>query len=137
MNEFEDNILSKLKKNYRLKIENANFAKGLIPVKILLDGTRNIHSYLVLCNKNSNCLKSSYWNEENFNKNIKSMLALQYSDLDRPLFFIYLIENTLMIIEGNNIREAILDNPQLDISDYIFTHSDKLSDVILKIYKEL
>ena len=51
MNDFEEKILAKLRKDYRLKIEDANFAKGLIPVKILLDGTRNIHSYLVLCEK--------------------------------------------------------------------------------------
>lgn len=137
MNDFEEKILAKLRKDYRLKIEDANFAKGLIPVKILLDGTRNIHSYLVLCEKKEYFLESSYWNKEDFNTNIKSMLSLQFSDLDRPLFFIYFENNKLMLIEGNDIREAILENPNLDIFEYMVNNSYKLSDVIFKIIKEL
>ncbi len=137
MNDFEVKILAKLRKDYRLKIEDANFAKGLIPVKILLDGTRNIHSYLVLCEKKENFLESSYWNKEDFDTNIKSMLSLQYSDLDRPLFFIYFENNKLMLIEGNDIRETILENPNLDIFEYMVNNSYKLSDVIFKIFKEL
>lgn len=137
MNDFEEKILAKLRKDYRLKTEDANFAKGLIPVKILLDGTRNIHSYLVLCEKKENFLESSYWNKEDFDTNIKSMLSLQYSDLDRPLFFIYFENNKLMLIEGNDIRETILENPNLDIFEYMVNNSYKLSDVIFKIIKEL
>ena len=137
MNAFEEKILAKLRKDYRLKIEDANFAKGLIPVKILLDGTRNIHSYLVLCEKKEYFLESSYWNKEDFNTNIKSMLSLQYSDLDRPLFFIYFENNKLMLIEGNDIRETILENPNSDIFEYMVNNSYKLSDVIFKIIKEL
>ena len=65
------------------------------------------------------------------------MLSLQYSDLDRPLFFIYFENNKLMLIEGNDIRETILDNPNLDIFEYMVNNSYKLSDVIFKIIKEL
>ena len=65
------------------------------------------------------------------------MLSLQYSDLDRPLFFIYFKDNKLMIIEGNYIREAILENPNLDLFEFMVDNSDKLSDVIFKIIKEL
>ena len=45
MNDFQEKILTKLRKDYRIKIEDANFAKGLIPVKILLDGTRILILY--------------------------------------------------------------------------------------------
>lgn len=137
MNEFEEKTISKLKHDYRLKIEDANFAKGLIPVKILLDGTRNIHSYIVVCEKKGNIFMSPYWNENNFAANLKSMLALQFSDLDRPLFFIYESENKFKTIEGNCLREAILENPKMDINKYILDNSCFFYEIITRIHKEL
>lgn len=137
MNDYEEKISAQLMKNYRLKIEDANFAKGLVPVKILLDRTRNIHSYLVFCEKKENVFHSAYWNKQNFNKKIRSMLALQYNDLNRPLFFIYLYKNKLMTVEGNDIREALLENPQLNLNTYIFDNSFFLSEIISRIDKEL
>lgn len=137
MNNFEEKIISKLKHDYRLKIEDANFAKGLIPVKILLDRTRNIHSYIVVCEKEGNIIESPYWDENNFVTNLKSMLALQFSDLDRPLFFIFESENKLKTIEGNCLREAILENQNMDINKYILDNSFLFNDIITRIHKEL
>lgn len=137
MKQFEIEICNALFKLYRLKFEEANFAKGFIPPKILLDGTRNIHSYYVICNHEEGKLKSRFWNDDNFEQNIKSILAVQYSDLDRPLFFIYYNNKNLMVIEGNQLREMLIENPHADIYNYIINNSDKLNDVITKIYKEL
>ena len=137
MIEFENRECHTLCAKYRLNIEDANFAKGFIPKKILLDRTRNIHSYLVICKWFDDFLWSNYWGKDSFTASIKSMLAVQYSELDRPLFFIFNNENKCRIIEGNELREAILENPKIDINQYILCNACNLFDVIVKIKKEL
>lgn len=137
MKQYENSVCSEINKLYRLKFEDANFAEGLIPQKILLDKTRNIHSYFVICRNFGNQLTSNYWNSRNFDNTIKPLLSLQYSDLDRPLFFIFYIKNDLMAIEGNQIREAVLDNPGINIYEFMMSNSDKFSEIVMKIYNEL
>jgi hypothetical protein len=137
MIEFENRECHTLSTKYKLNIEDANFAKGFIPRKIILDRTRNIHSYLVICKCVDDFLWSNYWEKDTFTASIKSMLAVQYSELDRPLFFIFSIENRCRIIEGNELREAILDDPKIDINQYILSNAYNLFDMIIKIKKEL
>lgn len=138
MNKFEDIECTTLCKTYKLRIEDANFAKGYIPRKILLDGTRNIHSYFVFCKMEDEALLSVYWEKQNFRKALKSMLALQYSDLDRPLFFIFRDnEGKYKAIEGNELRETFLENPHINITEYILENSYKLFDMLLRIKNEL
>ena len=66
------------------------------------------------------------------------MLALQYSDLDRPLFFIFRDnEGKYKAIEGNELRETFLENPHINITEYILENSYKLFDMLLRIKNEL
>ncbi len=138
MVEFENLECSTLSKKYRLHFEDAVFAQGIMPRKILLDGTRNIHSYFVFCKYENEKISSAYWNKKNFSKIIKKILALQYSDLDRPLFFVFCDdEKNYKSIEGGELREALLDKPNMDINNYIINNSYPLVNLICNIKKEL
>lgn len=138
MNEFENLECLSLCKQYRLHFEDANFSKGYIPRKILLDSTRNIHSYFVFCKIENETITSAYWGKQSFPQSLKSMLSLQYSDLDRPLFFVFRDNNNnYKSIEGNEIREAILEQPSMNITNYILDNSYNLFDLLIKIKKEL
>lgn len=138
MNEFEDLECLTFCKKYRLHFENANFAKGLIPRKVLLDNTRNIHSYFVFCKYDNDSLSSAYWQKENLLNSIKLMISLQFSDLDRPLFLVFRTKNNQYnTIEGNELREALLEKPCMDIVKYIRDNSYSFNDVLFQIRKEL
>ncbi len=138
MFEFENLECSTLSKKYRLHFEDAIFAQGIMPRKILLDGTRNIHSYFVFCKYDNEFLSSSYWSVKNFSSNIRKILGLQYSDLDRPLFFVYRDkDNKYKTMEGGELREALLDKPDLDVTSYILHNSYPFIDLICNIKKEL
>lgn len=123
---------------YKLHIEEANFAKGLIPKDIILDRTRNIHSYVIFCQVSNELTDSEYWEDYNHEKRIKQILSLQYSELDRPLFIVFQdCNHKFKTIEGNFLREAILENQELDIKDYILSKSDNFDEIIPIIRKEL
>ena len=94
MSKYENTECLTLHKQYKFHIEDANFSKGFIPKKILLDKTRNIHSYIIFCKIENNSLISKYWDCDNFLTSFKSILATQYSDLDRPLFFLFRDKNS-------------------------------------------
>lgn len=138
MKELEQIILY-LKSELKLKIESANFAQGYIPRDILLDRTRNIHSYIIPCLFNNEKVDSNYWSDTNFIDSLIALLRIQYSQLDRPLFFIIKKDNDYKIIEGNIIREYILANSvsQTDLLQFILSTSNNLSDIIYKIKSEL
>ncbi len=136
--EFESAICANLKKNHRLNIELACFATEYIPKHILLDKTRNIHSYLIFCQNNNGKLSSTYWNEDTINTGLINIVKTQYSQLDRPLFFIIQnTDNTLNIIEGNLIREKLQEGSNDKLTDFILNQSDFFQDVLPKIKKEL
>ena len=138
MNELENLECAAFCKQYRLHFEDANFAKGYIPRKILLDSTRNIHSYFVFCKYEDGGISSAYWQKDNLKASVKSMLSLQYSDLDRPLFIVIHDEsNRYKTIEGNEIREALLECPSLDMTQYILNNSYDFFDLLVQIRKEL
>jgi len=121
-----------------LHIENANFAKGYIPRKILLDNTRNIHSYFVFCKYENDFIYSAYWQKENFSKSLIAMITLQYSDLDRPLFIVFRNkENQYNVIEGNELREILLEQPNTDLVGFILHNSVNFNEMIINIKKEL
>lgn len=138
MKELEQIILY-LKSELKLKIESANFAQGYIPRDILLDRTRNIHSYIIPCLFKNEKIDSIYWSDTNFIDSIIALLRVQYSQLDRPLFFIIKKDNDYKIIEGNIIREYILENSisKTDLLQFILSTSNNLSDIIYKIKNEL
>ena len=137
MNDFENIEIASLGKKYKLHFEDASFAKGYIPRKILLDGTRNIHSYFVFCKYEDGFIASTYWQKTNFIQSLKSIIAIQYSDLDRPLFFVFQDNNKYRAIEGNELREAFLKEPSINITQYIIDNSYNLVDLLIKVKKEL
>ena len=138
MNEFENLECLSFCKKYRLHIEDANFAKGYIPRKILLDNTRNIHSYFVFCKYENDFISSAYWQKDNFSKSLISMIAMQYSDLGRPLFLVFRgNDNHYNAIEGNELREVLLEQPNMDMVKYIIENSCDFNDMIINIQREL
>ena len=136
--EFENIIISQINSQYRLNIESSCFSTGYIPIHILLDRTRNIHSYFVFCRNDNHHIVGSYWEQGNLKSALLNILRTQFSKLDRPLFLIIQNEdNTLKIIEGNYIREQILETPNVNIEELLLTQSDNFQDIILNIKKEL
>lgn len=109
----EQKIIVTLKKRFKLKIEEACFASGSIPKLIILDRTRNIHSYLIICKKDkNNLLSSQFLHGYNLEKNLIEITKIQYSSLDRPLFLVYKNESdkSIKAIEVFEIRELFLND---------------------------
>lgn len=136
----EDLVINKLKSNYKLKIEEACFSTEWIPKHILLDRTRNIHSYFVFATCNDNEYEGRYFTHDNYFENqITELIKTQYSRLDRPLFFIIKDENdNLLSIEGSFIREFILEKKKNQtIKNFISSEVVSFNEIINKIKKEL
>lgn len=134
----EAKLCSELKAKYRLNIEKACFAKNYIPNYILLDSTRNIHSYIEFCALESGHLKSAHWSEKDINNGLIRVLQVQTSQLDRPLFFIYKDEKGIYkAIESNLVKERILEGEAATIEDFIITNSDTFSEILPLIKREL
>lgn len=135
---FETSISFLLKKEYRLKIEPVSFPNRNIPKYILLDKTRNIHSYLLFCRNKNNVLESAHWNTDKITSRLIHIIQTQYSELDRPLFLIIQDEDlSLKVIEGNMIRERLLNNGCTGLVNFLLKESDSLNHVLMKISKEL
>ena len=134
-------IISYLKSNYRLKIEDASFAFDWIPRYVLLDRTRNIHSYLVPCYVNNGLIYADVEKEYDLSSIIVNLVKAQYSQLDRPLFFIISDEyiKNIKVIEGNEIRDMLLEHTitSEETNKYILRNAYGLNDIINRLYKEL
>ena len=131
-------ILSLLKNKYKLKIENACFATGSIPKLILLDKTRNIHSYLIICEKEEkNLFSSQFLHGFDLEKNLIEITRTQYSSLDRPLFLIFKekSDGSLKAIEVSEIKELFLQNKFS--SENLFQLEMKFDKVVPLIKQEL
>lgn len=136
--EYENYLISKISKEYRLKIESACFANEDIPKFILLDRTRNIHSYLVPCRIVNGHFESTYKNDKQFSLSVINLLRVQYSQLDRPVFLLFEDQsNTLKIVEGNYLRMRILEDEEYNIEKILQQESLSLSKEILQIKNEL
>lgn len=135
---FEQAFFEALKRKYKLRIEEANFAGENIPKYLLLDSTRNIHSYLILCCEHQGMLLSNYWDGINAKKQIVKLLRIQYSQLDRPLFFFLKLEGgETRIIESEVMRYELLQSPDCDIMEFMMDMSEPMSGVLSKIKNEL
>ena len=135
-----DSTISYLQNAFRLKIERASFACGRIPRYVLLDKTRNIHSYIIPCELRDGVVIADIDGEYHLSSIIAALLQIQYSQLDRPLFFIINEHNnTLSTIEGNEIKEMLLEqvDSNVDINTYILKYAYDIKDVIYKIRGEL
>ena len=139
-NEEHDNaLISRISKMYRLHIESACFANACIPKFILLDRTRNIHSYIIPCRIVDGHIECSYKNGKTLSESVINLLKIQYSQLDRPVFLLFEDQNnSLKIIEGNYLRERVLEDGSIyDIENMLLKESLNLSEEILQIKKEL
>ena len=94
------NTIALIKNKYKLNIEISSFQKGFIPNYILLDKTRNIHSYIIVADYNNSTIGGNHYNKDIvFNYILIELLKIQYSTLDRPLFLISNLKNKLKVIE--------------------------------------
>ena len=84
-------LIKHFKLKYKLNIEKACFSKGWIPKYIILDRTRNIHSYCVFIFQDDFTFTNDF-----INKDLIEFSKIRYSSLDRPLF-IFLISKNLNI----------------------------------------
>lgn len=135
---YEAEMCSSLRKKYRLNIEKASFSTNSIPNYILLDSTRNIHSYLEFCQKDGNNLVSAHWGLQDQLKGVLSVVRTQYSQLDRPLFFIFPDEKgTLYIIESSDVREHLLEDRDEQVTSFMIDNADKFQDMFKQIHDEL
>ena len=135
---YEEEMCSFLRKNYKLNIERASFSTASIPNYILLDSTRNIHSYLEFCQKDGNSLVSAHWGLQDQLKGVLSVVRTQYSQLDRPLFFIFPDEKgTLYIIESAEVREHLLEDRDEHVTSFMIDNADKFQDMFKQIHDEL
>lgn len=127
-----------LHSKYKLRIEKSCFSTGAMPNYIILDSTRNIHSYVEFCDIQDGVLTSIHIDNKQPLIGLVDVLRTQYSQLDRPLFFIFSNSNeTLMTIESQIVREHLLYKRDDDISTFIITNADKFQDVLPLIYREL
>lgn len=108
----ENKIIIKLYNEFKLKVEVACFSYGWIPEHILLDRTRNIHSYLVFFKFTKSNIFGRYFTIPEFVENsFLHLLKTQYSNLDRPLFFVGIDEkNNIHWAEGTMIRELFIES---------------------------
>lgn len=135
---FEHSISSFIKKRYHWNLEPISFPNKRIPNYILLDRTRNIHSYFVFCRNSHSLLESKNWEANNMPIALTQIIQTQFSELDRPLFFVIQDEDSsLKIIEGNIIREKLLNGKSNDLVSFLLSKADHLHDVAIKISREL
>lgn len=112
-------LIKHFKSKYQLNIEQACFSKGWIPNYIILDRTRNIHSYCVFIFQDDFTFTNDF-----INKDLIEFSKIRYSTLDRPLF-IFLISKELNIkffeieefknlLEEKKINKLNLNNLWID-----------------------
>ncbi|MBP5721360.1 MAG: hypothetical protein J6W82_09910 [Bacteroidales bacterium] len=136
--EYEASLCQKLRSKYKINIEKASFSTASIPNYIILDSTRNIHSYVEFCKIEKEQLVSSHWDIKDQLRGVLSVIQTQYSQLDRPLFFMFPDENGVFYsIESSVVREHLLEERDPAITTFMINNSDKFQDVFPKIHKEL
>lgn len=137
---FEKEIIKNLKDNFRLNVEEACFATDYLPKHIILDRTRNIHSYIVFSLLSGNHFSGRYFPEsEGLLTSLVKLLRTQFSSLDRPLFIVLTNQDQqVSCIEGNFVREFLLERDRCkNVQDFLLNESEGLEMVVSKIKKEL
>jgi hypothetical protein len=137
--DWEKEEIESIKRNYKLTIEEACFAKGFIPKHIILDKTRNIHSYIVFGKLEDKSISGTYFSiSGNSIIDLTELVKIQYSSLDRPLFFV--LKNNdgeIISIEGNVIRKHLLNEGGHEVIQYIKRESVPFESVVKLIKMEL
>ena len=135
---FEAEMCSALMKKYKLHLEKSCFSTGSMPNYLLLDSTRNIHSYIEFCDLEDGKLESSHVDSKMQDRGVLGIIRTQYSQLDRPLFFVFKDSTGVFhAIESTPIREHLLEARENNISAFMIQNADRLQDVLPQIYKEL
>lgn len=108
----EKKAIDILKKQYGLKIETACFATDWIPKYLILDRTRNIHSYIVFFFEDNEKIISRYSSyNTSFINILRRLSEVQYSQLDRPLFLFYFDKYfKLRTTEIEIIKQSLFEN---------------------------
>lgn len=139
LNIINSNLIEEIRNQYKINIERASFANGFIPRHIVLDRTRNIHSYLTFIKITSNKIIGEYFTQINdFITPLLELIRIQYSQLDRPLFFLYVNDmGDIRGIESNQIRLYLLENGSKDIILFITNNSIPGPNLFKQIKSEL
>ena len=132
----ECDIIDSLKLNYDLKLTNASFSKGFIPKYILLDRTRNIHSYFELGLLKNNKVLNRLITDDDFDSVLLELSKIQYSTLDRPLFLLFKDETgSLSIVDIADVRKLFFE--QNFSFKSLCNQMYPIIDVVIKIKNEL
>lgn len=130
-------IREELSEKFRLKLDTVSFPNPYLPYHILLDRTRNIHSYFLLSRYTKGGFQYEESNEPFLDYLIGSLRA-QLSEMDRPFFIlIQKAASKYDVIEGNEVREFILENGCGNLEKFLLKESIPLSDILPLIRKEL
>jgi hypothetical protein len=139
LNNINSNLIQEIRNQYKINIEVASFANGFIPKHIILDRTRNIHSYLTFIKITSNKIFGEYFSHiTDFLTPLLELIRTQYSQLDRPLFFLYVNDmGDIQGIESNQIRIHLLENGSKNIIGFIKSNSISGQNLFKQIKSEL
>lgn len=101
-----------LRQNFGIKLEKACFAKGIIPPYLILDRTRNIHSYATFIFKENGTLSHRGVDASlDIIGYLRQLAKIQFSELDRPLFlFLFDDEFKLSASEIEIIKDHLFSN---------------------------
>ena len=120
-------LVKHFKSKYKLNIEKACFAKGWIPKYIILDRTRNIHSYCVFIFQDD----FTFTNDFIYNDLIE-FYKIKYSSLDRPLFvFLISADFKIKFFEIEEFKNLLITNKIDNQSlNNLWVDFDKISSLI-------
>ena len=103
-------IISEIKSEYNLTLHEASFSTSVMPRFIILDRTRNIHSYMDFYNYPSQILRGEKLKSgDEIKEKLIKFCQIQYSTLDRP-FFLYVTNlNDSYLIDISDLRISALN----------------------------
>lgn len=132
-------LITKIYTKYKVKIEEACFSNGYIPKHIILDKTRNIHSYLTFIKVEKSRISGEVFElTKDFLIPIIEYVKIQYSQLDRPLFFIFLDEfGEISGVDASDIRIQLLENGGKGIIQFINQNKINGQQLFTQIKNEL
>lgn len=129
-------IISKIKSKYKLTLHEACFSEGVIPRFIVLDRTRNIHSYMDFYDYPSQTLRGEeHKSDDEIKEKLIKFCQIQYSSLDRPFFLHVQNHNDSYLVDVSDLRVAALKG-ELDYTRIGDLRIDK-DELFPRIKKEL
>jgi hypothetical protein len=137
--QYSKDLITKIYTKYKIKIEEACFSKGFIPKHIILDRTRNIHSYVTFVQFEKNRISGDLFEySKDFLLPLVEYVKIQYSQLDRPLFFIFLDDSgEVSSIDACEIRIHLLEHGGTKIINFINTNKINGQHLFTQIKNEL